>query len=148
MHTKLLLKLYLSYPGLDEDGQAWHRPAHVNVGSVPSHRRQHLVAAIIRVELSAALPLDRGAARGGRGALATLKEQLKPSALRPALPAAKAALETLMQMTRSAAATISMINLMAASLLKLLHAIASAFGRIHSIKMPARECREIGPVLA
>ena len=28
-----------------------------------SHRRQHLVAAIIGVEFSAALPLDRGAAR-------------------------------------------------------------------------------------
>src|SRR5260370_36267155 len=31
-----------------------------------SHRREQLVAAIIGVELSAALPADRGAARGGR----------------------------------------------------------------------------------
>src|SRR6202022_3801592 len=32
-----------------------------------SHRRQHLVPAIIGVEFSAALPSDRGAARGGGG---------------------------------------------------------------------------------
>jgi hypothetical protein len=42
----------------------------------------------------------------------TLKAQLRPSALRPILPpAAKAALEALMQHTSSAAAAISMINL-------------------------------------
>ena len=35
----------------------------------PSHRRQQLVAAIIGVELSAALALDRRTARGGRSAL-------------------------------------------------------------------------------
>src|SRR5207245_2061266 len=35
----------------------------------PSHRRQQLVAAIIGVELSAALPLDRRAARTRRSAL-------------------------------------------------------------------------------
>ena len=43
----------------------------------------------------------------------TLKAQLRPSALRPVLPpAAKAALEALMQHTSSAAAAISMISLM------------------------------------
>jgi hypothetical protein len=42
----------------------------------------------------------------------TLNEQLKPSALRPGLPAAKAALDTLTQHTSNAAAAISMINLM------------------------------------
>ena len=45
-----------------------------------------------------------------------LNEQLSPSALRPPLPAAKAALEALMQQISSAAAAISMINLMARSL--------------------------------
>jgi hypothetical protein len=44
----------------------------------------------------------------------TLNEQARLSALRAALlPAAKAALVALMQNTSSAAATISMINLMA-----------------------------------
>ena len=37
--------------------------------SEASHRRQQLVAAVIRIKLSAALPLDRGAARGGGRAL-------------------------------------------------------------------------------
>jgi ABC-type arginine/histidine transport system permease subunit len=47
---------------------------------------------------------------------ATLNEQLRLSALRPALPpAANAALVALMQKTSSAAATISMVNLMARS---------------------------------
>ena len=45
----------------------------------------------------------------------TLNEQLRPSALRPGLPAAKAALVALMQHISSAAAAISMINLMARS---------------------------------
>jgi hypothetical protein len=44
---------------------------------------------------------------------ATLNAQLRPSALRPDLPAANAALVALMQNTKSAAAAISMINLMA-----------------------------------
>jgi hypothetical protein len=47
-----------------------------------------------------------------------LNEQLSPSALRPPLPAAKAALEALMQQISSAAAAISMINLMAGPSLK------------------------------
>jgi hypothetical protein len=46
----------------------------------------------------------------------TLNEQLNPSALRPALLAAKAALDALMQHISSAAAAISMINLMTWSL--------------------------------
>ena len=41
----------------------------------------------------------------------TLNTQLKPSALRPVLPAAKAALETVMQTTKSVAAMISIISL-------------------------------------
>jgi hypothetical protein len=49
----------------------------------------------------------------GEAFAGTLNEQLKPSALRFGLPAAKAALDTLMQQTSSAAATISMISLMA-----------------------------------
>ena len=36
-----------------------------DVRALPSHRRQDLVAAVIRIKLSAALPADRGAARGG-----------------------------------------------------------------------------------
>jgi hypothetical protein len=43
----------------------------------------------------------------------TLNEQPRASALLPGLPAANAALVALMQNTRSAAATISMVNLMA-----------------------------------
>jgi ABC-type arginine/histidine transport system permease subunit len=50
----------------------------------------------------------------GEAPFATLKEQLRPSALRPALLAAKAALVALMQNTKSAAAAISMINLIGA----------------------------------
>jgi ABC-type arginine/histidine transport system permease subunit len=49
----------------------------------------------------------------GEAPCATLKEQLRPSALLPALPAAKAALVALMQTTNNAAATISIVNLMA-----------------------------------
>jgi len=80
----------------------------------PSHRRQQLVAAIICRKFSATLAADRGAARGAF--TGTLKARLRPSALRPVLPsAAKAALEALMQQTRSAVAAISMINLMAES---------------------------------
>src|SRR6478735_10301037 len=41
-----------------------------------------------------------------------LKPQLRPSALRPVLPAAKAALEAVMQTTRKAAAAISISSLM------------------------------------
>src|SRR5258708_6448562 len=41
-------------------------PAFAGATVKSSHRRQQLVAAVIGVELSAALPLDRGTARGGR----------------------------------------------------------------------------------
>jgi ABC-type arginine/histidine transport system permease subunit len=44
-----------------------------------------------------------------------LNEQLRPSALRAGLPAAKAALVAVMQTTRSVAAKISMVSLMARS---------------------------------
>jgi ABC-type arginine/histidine transport system permease subunit len=50
----------------------------------------------------------------GEPDFATLKEQLKPSALL-ALPAANAALVALMQNTSNAAATISIASLMARS---------------------------------
>jgi hypothetical protein len=73
-------------------------------GVEPSHRRQQFVAAIIGVEFSAALLADRGNA------------QLRLSALLAGLPAAKAALVAVMQNTRSAAAIISIVNLMARSL--------------------------------
>jgi ABC-type arginine/histidine transport system permease subunit len=49
----------------------------------------------------------------GEAPCATLKEQLRPSALLAALPAAKAALVALMQITNNAAAAISIVNLMA-----------------------------------
>jgi hypothetical protein len=49
----------------------------------------------------------------GEAFCGTLKEQLNPSAERPALPAAKAALVALMQNINSAAAEISIISLMA-----------------------------------
>jgi hypothetical protein len=51
----------------------------------------------------------------GEALAGTLNEQLNLSALLPALPAAKAALEALMQTTNSAAAAISIVNLMARS---------------------------------
>jgi hypothetical protein len=49
----------------------------------------------------------------GEALAGTLYEQLKPSALRPGLLAAKAALEALMQQINSTAAAISISNLMA-----------------------------------
>jgi hypothetical protein len=52
----------------------------------------------------------------GEAFFGALNPQLNPSALRPVLvPAAKAALVALMQNTRSAAAIISMVSLMARS---------------------------------
>jgi hypothetical protein len=45
----------------------------------------------------------------------TLKAQLNPSALRPVWPAAKAALDAVMQNNRNAAAAISMVSLMVRS---------------------------------
>jgi ABC-type arginine/histidine transport system permease subunit len=49
----------------------------------------------------------------GEAEFATLNEQLRPSALRPALPAAYAALDALMQTTSNAVAAISIATLMA-----------------------------------
>jgi hypothetical protein len=48
----------------------------------------------------------------GEAFCGTPKEQLKPSAARPVLPAAKAALVAVMQTTNNAAAAISIISLM------------------------------------
>ena len=55
----------------------------------------------------------RHARAAGEAPGATLNEQLNPSALLTALPAAKAALVALMQNTRSVAAAISIVNLIA-----------------------------------
>src|SRR3954470_8776241 len=60
----------------------------------------------------AALALDAGAAGGGDAFCGMSKPQLRPSALRPGLPAAKAGLEAVMQTTRRAAAAISISSLM------------------------------------
>jgi hypothetical protein len=76
----------------------------------------------------------------------TLNEQLRPSAVWPALPlVAKAALVAVMQDTSSAAMTISIINLMARSFPQnypdiggFYPTITAAHGRL----------RQIGPVLA
>jgi hypothetical protein len=51
----------------------------------------------------------------GEALAGTLNAQAKPSAFLPGLPAANAALVALMQNTKSAAATISMVSLMAKS---------------------------------
>ena len=85
------------------------------------------------------------AQRAAGGAFAgKLNEQLKPSAVRPAL-VAKAALVAVMQDTSSAAMTISIINLMARSFPQNYPDIGgfyptttAAHGRL----------RQIGPVLA
>jgi hypothetical protein len=97
---------------------------------------------------------------------ATLKEQLRPPAFRPALSAAKAALVALMQNTSKAAATISMVNRMARSFSKVIslklsgqnlpaqsylaqtYCEAGLFG-FHSItEASRRRYQRIGPVLA
>jgi hypothetical protein len=76
----------------------------------------------------------------------TLNEQLRPSALRPALPlAAKAALVAVMQDTNSAAMTISIINLMARSFPQ----NYPDSGGFHPTTTSAHGgLRQIGPVLA
>jgi hypothetical protein len=83
----------------------------------------------------------------GEAFAGTLNEQLKPSAVRPALPlAAKAALVAVMQDTSSAAMTISIINLMA----PVLPSKLSRHRRIlpyHQSDAHGR-LRQIGPVLA
>jgi hypothetical protein len=71
----------------------------------------------------------------GEAPCATLKEQLRPSALLTVLPAAKAALVALIQTTNSAAAAISIINLI------------TGLRLFENTKAVARR-REIGPVLA
>ena len=75
-----------------------------------------------------------------------LNEQLSPSALRPPLPAAKAALEALMQQISSAAAAISMINLMARSSLKTARYRGVVTSLYHQSPVAARW--RIGPVFA
>ena len=51
-------------------GPGFRQDDAVVIASHPSHRRQQLVPAIIRIKFSAALALDRGAAGGGRCVLA------------------------------------------------------------------------------
>jgi hypothetical protein len=83
----------------------------------------------------------------GEALAGTLNEQLKPSALRPALsPAAKAALVAVMQDTRSAAITISIANLIARSFPQ----VIVGFFRILPYYQTAQHgrLRPVGPVLA
>ncbi len=75
----------------------------------------------------------------------TLNEQERPSALLPDLPAAKAALDAVMQNTSSAAATISMVSLMVRP------SQLRDFGCGKPILAPKRigaERNKFGPVLA
>jgi hypothetical protein len=82
----------------------------------------------------------------GEAFAGTLKPQLTPSAARPILPAAKAALVALMQNNSSAAADISMISLMAGPSQ---NNGDIGFSGFHYITKPARVMRnKIGPVLA
>jgi ABC-type arginine/histidine transport system permease subunit len=77
----------------------------------------------------------------------TLNAQLKPSALRLDLPAANAALVALMQNTRSVAAAISIVNLMAGPSLKIYRDIV-LFVSHYITETSVRGFRQIGPVLA
>ena len=100
------------------------------------HRRQHPVAAIIRIELSAALPSIAAQRAAGEAFLGTLNEQARPR--RCGLPpAAKAALETLTQ-TAAPAATISMVTLMARSFQKGVPSPASQAPIISAMALPRR----------
>ena len=100
-------------PGLPRKAKAGTAPWHESSGLNPSHRRQQLVAAVIGVELSATLALDRRTARRGRSALRDAEGTTQAVGALAALPAAKAALVALMQTTSNAAAAISIVNLMA-----------------------------------
>jgi len=82
----------------------------------------------------------------GEAFAGTLKPQLTPSAARPILPAAKAALEALMQNNSNAAAAISMVSLMAG---RSPDDGDIGFFRFHYITKPETVARnKIGPVLA
>ena len=82
----------------------------------------------------------------GEAFAGTLNEQLRPSAVRPALPlAAKAALVAVMQDTSSAAITISITNLMA----RFSPQNDPDSGGFYSTTTSAHgRLRQIGPVLA
>jgi hypothetical protein len=82
----------------------------------------------------------------GAAPAGTLNPQLSPSALRPILPAAKAALVALMQNTRIAAAMISMVSFMAHSLQNC-RDIGFDLGSLYHEAGRGRR-QEIGPVLA
>jgi hypothetical protein len=82
----------------------------------------------------------------GVASLGTLNAQLRPSALRPVLAAAKAALVTLMQQTISKAAAISIRSLMATSCPGLIRSFGLDHAH-HTIKS-AHPSRKTGPVLA
>jgi len=83
----------------------------------------------------------------GEALAGTLNEQLKPSALLPGLSAAKAALVALMQNSNSAAATISIVNLMTRSSQNHRNIVTCGISNV-SQKQVARRDRKIGPVLA
>jgi ABC-type arginine/histidine transport system permease subunit len=91
----------------------------------------------------------------GEALAGTLKPQLRRSALRPGLPAAKAALVALMQNTSNAAAIISIVNLMAVLPNHLAQAYLAQtychiplFGLHCSTEAEHAQVLEIGPVLA
>jgi ABC-type arginine/histidine transport system permease subunit len=85
----------------------------------------------------------------GEAVAVTLNEQLRPSALRPALPpAANAALVALMQNTSSVAARISIVNLMARSSLKLIATADFLDFTLSPKRVAWGDLRRSGPVLA
>ena len=99
-----------------EDGRrlgAWLTSLHRQRRST-SHRRQQLVAAIIGVEFSAALPLDRGTARRGRSAFRDAEGAAQAVGALAGLARGKGCAGGADADTKSAAAAISIINLMAA----------------------------------
>jgi hypothetical protein len=81
----------------------------------------------------------------GEALAGTLNEQLKPSAILPALPAA-AVLVALTQNINHAAAAISIISLVADSTAKLSQSLSFRGSSFHQTEPCGR--REIGPVLA
>jgi hypothetical protein len=77
----------------------------------------------------------------GEALAGTLKAQLKPSALLPLSPAAKAALDAVMQNNRNVAAAISMVSLMVRSSQDTRH---RTYG-FHSITERASRAEEQNP---
>ena len=97
-------------------GPGFRRDDEENVQLLPAHIADKSLSP---QELAANLPphcrLIAAQRAAGEALAGTLNAQERPSALLPALPAAKAALDTLMQNTSNAAAMISMVSLMVRS---------------------------------